>query len=520
MTLDPRFMLRLFLRRLHVLILIALPVAVTAAFLAMSLPPRYISEARLLVESPQVPTELAASTMRAGPSEVLQVIRQRILARENMLDLSRQFRLHADQPGMSPDRIVEDMRRRINMRIPGARDGAAVVNVSFEAERAEVSADVTNALVTQILRENVALRTTVATQTLAFFDEELERLNEELSRQSERVLTFREANRDALPDSLAFRRSRQASQQERLLQVEREMASLSERREQMISMFERTGRVEGAEDTGTPEQRQLRELRNEMSRALLIFAPENPRLRSLRAQIAVLEEVVAEQLGTEADALGEISPLDLHLSDIDSQMRFLSEQKEEIEAELARLAASIDATPSRAIELEALERDYENLQAQYNQAVTRRAQARVGERIEAQARGHRITVLEQAVAPELPNRPNRRAIAMAGVGGGVGLGVVAVMAMILLNSAVMRPSDIAARMGAAPFGAVPYFRSRREVWTRRSLIGGAVLIILVGVPAALWWIDQNYLPLDLVLSRIIQRTGLDAVLDMLRQGAG
>ena len=520
MPLDLGFILKLFLRRLHIFLLVALPVATAGVWLAFALPAQFVAQARLLVESPQVPAELASSTMRATPGEVLRVIQQRLLTRANMLDMSRQFRLHADQPNLSPDAIVADMRRRIFMRLPGARDTGAVVEVSFAASRSDVSADVTNALVTQILRENVQLRTAVATQTLAFFDEEVARLSEEMSLLTDRILEFKQANQEALPDNLAFRRARQASHQERLVQIDRELASLRDRRERLITVFERTGRVEGSGDTQSPEQRQLGELQRELARALVVFSPENPRVRTLQGQIALLEDTVAAQLGMDPERLTGSTALDLQLTDIDAQAEFLVAQKSMLEGELEELARSIDATPSNAAVLEGLERDFSNIQAQYDAAIARRAQARIGERIEAQARGHRITVLEQAVAPEEPSRPNRRALAMAGVGGGVALGAGVVLLLILLNRAVLRPVELSTRLGVAPFAAIPYFRTRREILMRRGLVGTAVLLIAVGIPGALWWVDQYYLPLDLVMDRIAERTGIDTLIDSLRGRTG
>ena len=515
MTSDLGFLWKAFLRRFHIFLLVSLPIAVVGAFLAYALPAMYTAEARLLVESPQVPQELAASTMRQGSVEVLQVIEQRVLARANMLDLSREYRLHADQPGISPDAIVTDMRRRIDLRLPRGRD-ATVVTVSFDAARPEVSAAVANALVTQILRENVALRTTVATQTLAFFDEEVSRLADDMSAQTNRILSFKEANREALPDNLSFRQARQASLQERLLQIDRELSSLRDRRERLITVFERTGRIEGAAEAMNPDQRQLQQLRNDLSRALVIYSPENPRIRTLQAQITALEEVVAAQFGTDATSLTGSTALDLQLTDIDAQTEFLAAQKAMTEQELASLLTTLEATPANAVALEALERDYENLQTQYNQAVARRAQARMGERIEAQSRGHRITVIEQAVPPELPTKPNRRAIAMAGIGGGLALGIAVTLLTVLMNRTVQRPAEITQRLGFAPFAAVPYFRNRRETYMRRALVGTAVMLIAVGIPGGLWYVDQYYLPLDLVMARITERTGLDMLLDALR----
>jgi hypothetical protein len=246
-----------------------------------------------------------------------------------------------------------------------------------------------------------------------------------------------------------------------------------------------------------------------------VFSAENPRVRSLRSQIAALEEVVAGQALTTENGVG-LSLLDLQLADIDAQMDFIAAQRDATVAELEELRVTIEATPSNAVTLNALERDLANIQNQYNQAVARRAQARIGERIEAQARGQRITVIEQATAPELPTKPNRRLIAAAGVGGGLFLGFALVVLLELFRTAVRRPSEITARMGVAPFASIPLMRSRRQILMRRAVISAVLIGAAIAVPAGLWVIDQRVMPLDLALDRVLARSGIDGWIALLR----
>mgnify|MGYP001173235482 CR=1 FL=1 len=85
---DLRFYFTLFLRRIHYVILLTVLGAGIGVTLALILPPRYVAEARLVVESQQIPDELAASTVRTDMIEQLQIIRQRILARNTLLDMA------------------------------------------------------------------------------------------------------------------------------------------------------------------------------------------------------------------------------------------------------------------------------------------------------------------------------------------------------------------------------------------------------------------------------------------------
>lgn len=508
---DILFLLQLLLRRLHYIVLIATPVAVLGVLVAIKLPPIYSAQARLLVESPQVPDDLAASTLRVGTMEILRVLEQRLLTRGSVLALSRQFSLHDDAPEMTADAIVSDMRSRIGVRLPGAWEPAQFVTISFDASNPQVSADVVGQLVTQLTSDFAAFRTQTTQQTSNFFESEVERLEEAIQEQEARLLAFQEANMQALPDSLEFRRARQTGLQERLVQVDREIDRLQERRDRMVRLFEETGQLAFGTAPLTPQQAELQRLRLELSQARAVFSSTNPRLQSLERRVAVLEGTLDDEGGAETDTR-PASQFDLELTDIDGQIAFLIRQKEMIEAELSELARTIEQTPALAIALGTLERELANTQTAYNRALARQAEARIGERVEAQSQGRRLTVVEPPVAPNSPTKPNRRLIAAAGGVLGMALGVGIVGLFELLSTAVRRPVDIMQAMGGVgPYATLPMLRTRRQVLLRRVMIVTAILSAVFGAAAGLWLIEQYVMPLDALVSRIADRTGFSSL---------
>jgi uncharacterized protein involved in exopolysaccharide biosynthesis len=224
MTMDFRFYLSLFLRRIHYFLILFLLGSGIGLTLARVLPPVYVAEARLLVESEQIPGNLAASTVQTQATEQLQIIQQRILTRAQLLEMANELQIYAGSPPaqrMSADEIVTDLRDRIRINTTGGGQGgsgqqATIVRVSFEAPTAQLSSVVTNELVTLILQEDVQMRTGLAGQTLDFFTQEVERLDRELSELGAKILKFQEENLTSLPESLTFRRSQQATNQGRL----------------------------------------------------------------------------------------------------------------------------------------------------------------------------------------------------------------------------------------------------------------------------------------------------------------
>lgn len=528
---DLRFYLSIFLRRLPYFILMLALGSAAGLTLARVLPTVYVAQATLVVESEQIPDSLAASTVETQATEQLQIIQQRIMARDQLVEMANRLGIYAAEPGQTAGRprtaddIVTDLRERVRIVTVGGAAAnsrgpvqATLVTVSFEAPTAQLAAAVANDVVTQILREDVSMRTGVARQTLDFFEQEVRRLDQELSSQGAAILSFKEANKEALPDSLEFRRTQQAAAQERLLTLDRQEAELRERRAQAERLKDAAlaAGVEGAGPGTTPEQKTLQALRDELARALAVLAPTNPRVKLLQTQVAAQEAVVSAQMAATAAASGAVTedgsaPLtsfDLTIADLDSQLRFVETQRAQIAAQLAELEVTINATPANAITLGTLERDYENTRAQYDDAVAKKARAETGEVIEALSKGQRITVIEQAVAPLEPTSPNRLLIAVGGVAGGLALGLGFVLLLELMNAGIRRPVELTNRLGITPFATLPYLRTRGEILRRRAIIGAAMAVALAGVPAALWLVHTQVMPLDLLIDRALQKAGL------------
>lgn len=511
MTLDLRYYLAVFLRRFHIFVLVFGAVTAAALTAAFTLPPVYYTEAKLLVEASQIPEQLAASTVNTAAQEQLQIIEQRLMTRSNLLDIARRLNVYENIEELTADEIVQAMRANSRISSRGGRGQATRMNVGFEAGSAEVAAAVVNEYVTLILRDNVALRTDRAQDTLEFFQQEVERLSGEVSAQSAKILEFQNANADALPDTLDFRLKQQDTLQQRLIAIEESIDTLTDQKQQLIRLYNATGQVQNTPgNTLSPEARQLINLKDQLNSALAIYSPEHPNVKLLQAQVDQLEAVVAAQKPDPAstEEPEEVSLLKIQTDQIDRRIAQQNRQRDLINEELIQLASSIERTSANTITLDALNRDYKNIQDQYNVAVDRLAKASTGERIEVMAKGERITVTDAAPVPSAPTKPNRKKIAAAGIVAGFGLGIGLIMLLEMLNGAVRRPSDLVRQLEISPIGAIPYMRNRGEIIRRRLALSAVMLVVILGLPGAIWAVHTYYMPLDLVLAKVADKVGI------------
>lgn len=512
-----KYYFSLFLRRLPYFLVVATILSAVSVTVALSLPPAYVSRMQLIVESPQIPDELAPSTVRTPPLEQLQVMEQKLLTRGNLLDIARRLEVLPDLGQMNPDQIVAAMRSRTDIRLDSGRNALPLMTITFEAPTARSTAAVLNEYLTLIQQEDSDFRRGRSGETLEFFVQEVQRLSALLDQQGARILEFKQANTSALPDSLEFRLSQQALLQERSGQLERDIAALQRQREQLVQLFEQTGRV-ATVGTGvplSPNEQRLIELQDELDQALAVYSPENPRVTLLKARVEQIKSSIANAApsldAASSDDPAESSsptPLDIQLIEVDSRIAVLSEQNADLKTRLVSINENIERTPEIAITLDELERKYAGIQAQYNQAEDRLSRAQTGDRIETRSRGQRISVIEQPAVPSQPTKPNRMLIA----GGGTVFGILAGLALIVLlevmNTTARRPEDLVKRFGITPFTTIPYIRTRQQTFFQRSLKLLLIFAILTGIPAAIYAVHIYYLPLDLIADKVMNKLGV------------
>jgi succinoglycan biosynthesis transport protein ExoP len=507
-SLDLKYYWAVFRRRLPYFLVISTLIAAVGLTVAFILPPVYTSSASLLAEPQQIPGQLAEPTAEINPFEQIQIIEQRIMTRANLYDLAQRIGLYAGETEMSVGSIISDMRDRIEFigfepdpTVRPGTPGAIIVGVSFSAPSPPLAAKGANELVSLILQENVRMRTDRASDTLDFFQGEVERLSAALEEQSARIAAFKTQNVAALPDSMDSRRAQQEREQQRLLDLQREESALKNQRATVVWVFERTGRA-SATMALSPEEEELQALRSQLLQQQAIYRSSSPQIRVLQTRIAALESLVAEQRaartlpGADGQAAAPLSELELELAPIDEQLKYIAEEKARVEQTLADLDSSIQATPNNEMALADLEREYANLQRQYDAAVASLGQAQVGERIEVLSKGQRFTLIEAPIERDTPSDPPRLLIAGAGIFGGTGAAIGFILLWEMLNRSIRRPIELSQQLGIQPIAAIPYMRTAGEQRWKRGVVVAVLALIMLVIPLTLFAIHTHYAPLD------------------------
>ncbi|HEY0214464.1 MAG TPA: hypothetical protein VGC40_12910 [Paenirhodobacter sp.] len=412
---------------------------------------------------------------------------------------------------MSGDQIVLAMRAATAIKSSSGRGQVTLMTVSFDSQFSAMTVRVLDAYLTFILNEDAQYRSQRAGQTQEFFQQEVDRLGLALSEQGAKIVAFKNQNTEALPDSLEYHRNLLVSLQDRITQLDRERSGLEDQKQRLVQAYDLTGRVVGSGAQASPQEQRLQTLRNELAELESVYASDSPRVISLKRRISQMEAAFAAASGQPAEV--SVDPgkalLDAQTADIDNKIKQLGEDRAKMQDQLAAVQDRIDRTPGNSVTLEALQRDYDNIQSQYNRTTDSLSRASTGERIETLSRGQRMSVVERASQPTVPIKPNRKQLMVMGVFVGLVAATGLLVVLDLLSGKIRRSKDLVNGLGITPMVTIPMMRSSIEVRTIR--IRRIILSLLIGVivPVLLFGIHYYIIPFDELASKVAGRIGIN-----------
>jgi polysaccharide biosynthesis transport protein len=272
--------------------------------LAVFLPPVYQSKATILIEQQEMPPELVRSTVTSYADQRIQVITQRVMTTQTLLDIIRRYNLYPRQRQReSREALVARMRDDIAVKMISAdvidpRSGRPTsANIAFSVAYSNRSADqaarVANELTTLFLNENLATRTQLAQDAASFLDGEANRVSKHLAELESQLAAFRSKHFDSLPELEQFNmqlldrtsqeldkdETRRASLEQQQVYLEAQLAQLKPN----SAVFSDSGeRILSTHD-------RIKSLRSQLASARALYAPDHPDIARLSRELAGLE---------------------------------------------------------------------------------------------------------------------------------------------------------------------------------------------------------------------------------------
>jgi uncharacterized protein involved in exopolysaccharide biosynthesis len=416
-------------------------------------------------------------TERSGTSipRQLQLIEQRMMSRENLVEVIERYGLFADVDDLTVMEKVVALREAINIQhVTAVQSGTfgsdgrlSAMLVTVRLDNPQTAAELANEIAGRVVADtyrSLADRTSEAVRLLRQQEARIAAESRELEAE---ISTFQVRNQGALPEGQEFRRDEFQRLQESLMDIERTMQELERERRVfetfgIQSILSGSGFAASASSPLASIEAELRLLEAELARAREVLALANPEVRQLEAQIEVLS-TRAEELRVEAR--------DRYLADIDSQIDLLEQQGEVISERLAELQVAMMDAPSVEVELATLSLALTRIQERYAVAANRLAEAENAQLLLEAQQSESMRLLEPALIPEFPVGPSRRLNAVLGIGVAGLVALVVGFTLEMINPVMRSAAAVAGKTGLMPVVTIPEVRlpTTRMVRVRRQL---------------------------------------------------
>lgn len=278
--------------------------------LALFLPPKYRSSAKILIEKQGISPELIQTSVASYAEQQIQEVTQKVMTRTNLLEIIDKFDLYPNQrKRKTKEELIKLMREDIGidfinaeMSDPRMGNRPLVVMVAFELSYRyrdpKVAQQVLSQLVSLFLEENARARTQTASDAVRFLEEEGRRLKQEMTELQEKLAKFKEDNLERLPEVANIYRDEISRIENQLLQLDAQERSLQDR------IFYLKGQLlqidpyaMGYSSEGKPVlsvQDRLKALRSQYPSLLARYSPDHPEVIRAKKEIAALEKEVKQ----------------------------------------------------------------------------------------------------------------------------------------------------------------------------------------------------------------------------------
>jgi len=409
--------------------------------------PIYQAEGKILVESPEIPTNLVQPTVTADANERMQVIQQRLMTRDNLLSIVKKFGLFASQQQwMSGTALLDLMRERTEIQLvdvetlltggdkdkdkksaavqsrrlnPNKNNSAIAFTLSFEYEDPQLAMKVANEFLTLILKEDVQTRTNRAIETTQFLAREVKRLQGQLDSVNGQISEMK----------------RQSSN------------PAQEGPEQLKSQME-----------------VLVKLKTDLNRATSIYSDAHPAVKALKKRVAALEQ-------------------------------------EMVDAPKVKSARPQGDTAVDAPTIDIFEQQRTSIEKNLDDAGKKLAAARLGESMERDQQGEHLQVIEQPSVPQTPIKPKKSKFLAISFGLATVVGSGVALLAEVLDKTIHSSGELMGVVDRRLIVAIPYIstplelrQKKRKVISRWTMLAA---LLLAGIAAAFFiGIEIDFSSLD------------------------
>ena len=482
---------------------------------AWIIPPKYTSEAVILVEQQKVPEQFVMPNVQVDLEERLQSITQQVLSRSRLLNIINNLHLYQGLFFSSPDDQIQQMRKDIKIDLiqtphtEGKRSELTAFKVSYVADKPQIAQQVNTQLASYFIDENVRASQQQSESTTNFLDSQLTSAAAALAAQEKKIREYEAAHMGELPDQLQSNLQILAGAQSQLAAaIDARDKALQQQAylNSLATQYDAMGVTESTTPTPPTIGQQLDTARAELASLEAKYTPDHPDVKKMKETIVKLEQMQKDTQDNKSDSssdsdkpaatssqLQTMTPV----MQIQSQIKANKLEIQSREAHIAKLEASVNAyqarlnaTPGRQQELSDIMRNYDESKKNYDVLLGKTMSSSLATSLNRQQQGDQFRVIDPPSLPEKSSFPDRFKFSLAGLGVGLALAFLLGVGMEFLDDRIRSEQDLLDTAQLPVLAEIPPLPTEHEIaaqkWKPWIAVAAAILIAII-IPTGIWY---------------------------------
>lgn len=467
-------------RKWWIIVSVLLSILAGAVYIKIT-PKSYHANTLILVQAQKVPTSYVKSTVTESLRNRLHTITQQVYSRTNLEKIIEQFDLYANNKGKKPTaEMVENLRRKINVNLKGRGAGRAF-QISFVWHDPKTVAGVTNAIASQFIEQNLKVREDMAMGTTTFLKNETDKIRHEIEAREKNLEIFKKEHMGMLPNQLQSNLNilsqlkRELNDLETRIQAENERAVMLQSQAQMLQMaqMQSSDLIEIAPDeAGGMQSKDITYLESQLRQLRLRYTEKHPDVVALRRRISLIQQDLTDNTnGNKASPSESVedfpsqfdNPLayqkdqiKFQLDETNRNIKSFQKRIREIKKEIQAYNNRIERIPGVELELTKLTRDYSTMQSRYQSLLQKKNAARMSEELERRQKGEQFKVLDSAIIPGKPVKPDVKRVMLIALMAGLGIGCGLAYLREITDGSFYSLEDMEAFLEAKALVSIPF----------------------------------------------------------------
>ena len=463
-----QFFIILWSRKILLLIYLTVTVCMTL-IVSLMMPKQYVATTALVLDQrgidPVTGMVLPAQLLSGYLATQKEVIASHNVALKvvDLLDLTQSPALQEDflkskSPGNIRDWIADSLLTKLDVTLSSE---SSIIKLAFSAKNPEFSALAANAFAEAYIRTAVELKVQPAKQNADWFDEQLKVLRERMEQAHEKLSIFQQQHGIVkVEDQLDLEDARLSEIAKQLVENQGRTYALMSRKNQLTHALDNGASYESMQEV--LDNHFVEILKSELARAEAKFAElanridkKHPQYLQAQTEISSLRKKIKQEINTVLGGIG--SDLAASRQRDANLSQALAEQKSKV-LELKR----------QHDEMAVLQREVENRQKAYDNAMQRTVQARM----ESEINQTNIAVLNPAIAPQYASKPKVLLNVVLSVFIGTLLAVGVALLAELYDRRVRSSLDVSGGLGLPVLGVMSSpQKPRKNLWKLKPVKG-------------------------------------------------